>query len=109
MSLTRSWRAALLPVGLIVLVVVRGIPSMFAAPAGATMRDRAAIGLFGATGLPVIVAVTAIGVDKGMITTQTAALLVGVGMLSVLVFPLVAMGLRSRVPRRLPEERQAIA
>lgn len=99
----------LLPVGLIVLVVVRGIPSMFAAPAGATMRDRAAIGLFGATGLPVIVAVTAIGVDKGMITTQTAALLVGIGMLSVLVFPLVAMGLRSRAPRRLPEERQAIA
>ena len=84
----------LLPVMLVVLVIVRGVPSMLAAPEGSTRRDRLSMALLGATALPIIVAVTAIGVDEGILSTATAALLVGAGMLSVLLFPLLVMSIR---------------
>ena len=82
------------PVVLVLLFVVRGLPSMLAAPAGSSRRDRLSIAFLGATGLPIIVAVTAIGVDEGVLRTADAAVLVGAGMLSVLLFPLIAMSLR---------------
>ncbi|WP_214468328.1 cation:proton antiporter [Microbacterium flavescens] len=84
----------LLPVVLVMLLVVRGLPSMLAAPEGATRRDRISVALLGATALPIIVAVTAIGVDEGILSTAASAMLVGAGMLSVLLFPLVAMTIR---------------
>lgn len=84
----------LLPVVLVVLLLVRGLPSTLAAPEGSTTRDRVSVGLLGATGLPIIVAVTAIGVDEGILSSAASALLVGAGMLSVLLFPLIAMGIR---------------
>lgn len=85
---------AAVPIVLLVLFLVRGVPSMMAAPAGSTARDRFTVALLGATGLPIIVAVTAIGIDEGILTSADSAVLVGAGMLSVLVFPLVAMTLR---------------
>ena len=45
-----------------------------------------------ATGLPIIVAVTGIGVESGDLRAGTASALVGAGMLSVLLFPLLALG-----------------
>ncbi|MFB9309532.1 Kef-type K+ transport system membrane component KefB [Agromyces hippuratus] len=84
----------LLPVFLVLLLVVRGLPSLLAAPAGSSRRDLVATALFGATGLPIIVAVTAIGVDNGDLPSGTAAALVGAGMLSVLLFPLIALAIR---------------
>ena len=78
----------LLPVCLVLFIVVRGLPSLLAAPSGSSRRDLAA------TALPIIVAVTAIGVDQGDLTSGTAAALVGAGMLSVLLFPLIALTLR---------------
>lgn len=93
----------LLPVVLVVLFVVRGLPSTLAAPEGSSGRDRLSIALLGATGLPIIVAVTAIGVEDGMLSSAAAALLVGAGMLSVLLFPLVAMGIRGERSVRTTE------
>jgi Kef-type K+ transport system membrane component KefB len=87
---------ALVPTFLVLFIVVRGLPSMLVAPPGSSPRDLAATALFGATGLPIIVAVTAIGVDAGDITSGTAAALVGAGMLSVLLFPLIALAIRKR-------------
>jgi Kef-type K+ transport system membrane component KefB len=84
----------LLPVILVVMLVVRGIPSMLAAPEGSTRRDRLSIALLGTTALPIIVAVTAIGIDERILSTASAALLVGAGMLSVLLLPLAAMSVR---------------
>ena len=52
--------------------------------------------LFSATGLPIIVAVTAIGVREHDLASGTATALVGAGMLSVLLFPLLALTLRRR-------------
>jgi hypothetical protein len=57
-------------------------------------RDRTALGLLAATGLPIIVAVTGIGVDQGMLASDIAAALVGAGMLSVLLYPLIGMTIR---------------
>ncbi|MDR6907551.1 Kef-type K+ transport system membrane component KefB [Agromyces sp. 3263] len=92
------WTMALLVLGVVMLLVVRGLPSLLAAPAGSSRRDLVATAFFGATGLPIIVAVTAIGVDQGDLPSGTAAALVGAGMLSVLAFPLVALTVRGRAP-----------
>jgi Kef-type K+ transport system membrane component KefB len=98
---------ALVPLFLIALLVIRGSAAQFSAPDGATVRDRVALGLLTATGLPIIVAVTAIGVDEKMIETGTAAALVGAGMLSVLFFPVLGMllrGDRDRIAGRRPAD-----
>jgi Kef-type K+ transport system membrane component KefB len=89
----------LIPIFIVALILVRGIPSSFATPPGSSMRDRLATGLFGATGLPIIVAVTAIGVEQGDLTTGTAAALVAAGMCSVLIFPAVGLAIRGRPSR----------
>lgn len=94
---------AMLPLFVVLLLVVRGIPSLLAARPDASRRDRIATALFGSTGLPIIVAVTAIGVDRKELDTGTAAALVGAGMFSVLLFPLIALAIRrtgSRSRRR---------
>ncbi|MFS0895506.1 cation:proton antiporter [Microbacterium sp. 179-I 3D3 NHS] len=85
---------ALVPVFLVAMLVIRGAAAQLSAPRRATVRDRAALGFLAATGLPIIVAVAAIGVDEHMIDSGTAAALVGAGMLSVLLFPLAGMTLR---------------
>jgi flagellin-like protein len=92
------WTMALLGLGVVMLLVIRGLPSLLAAPPGSSRRDLVATAFFGATGLPIIVAVTAIGVDQGDLPSGTAAALVGAGMISVLVFPLVALAVRRRPP-----------
>lgn len=84
----------LVPIVLLVLLLVRGVPSSLAAPAGADLRARSAVGLLGATGLPIIVAVTGIGTAAGLISGQIGTVLVGAGMLSVLLFPLIGMTVR---------------
>ena len=94
------WTLALCAIILVLLLVVRGLPSLLAAPPGSSRRDLVATALFGATGLPIIVAVTAIGVDQDDLSSGTAAALVGAGMLSVLLFPLIALSIRGR--RRMP-------
>ncbi len=86
----------LLPILLVLLLVVRGLPGSIAAPPGSTFADRASLTLFSATGLPIIVAVTSIGVADHDLTSGTATALVGAGMLSVLIFPVVALTLRRR-------------
>jgi hypothetical protein len=62
------------------------------------VADRASLTLFSATGLPIIVAVTGIGVAAHDLTAGTATALVGAGMLSVLIFPVVGLTLRRRSP-----------
>lgn len=91
---------ALVPVALVALLIVRGLPSLLAAPIGSDGRTKTAVALLGATGLPIIVAVTSIGVDQQLISSGLASVLVGAGMLSVLLFPLIGMSLRGdRVTR----------
>ncbi|WP_344370105.1 cation:proton antiporter [Agromyces tropicus] len=95
---------ALLPLFTLLLVVVRGIPSAFLVPRGTTARKRTATGLMAATGLPIIVAVTTIGVEAGDMDSGTASALVGAGLLSLLVFPLVALAIERGDARRPRQE-----
>ncbi|WP_029088335.1 cation:proton antiporter [Brevibacterium album] len=54
------------------------------------VREQAALGLYSATGLPIIVAVTQIAASSDLISTVTASVMVTGGALTVLVFPLLA-------------------
>ena len=94
----------LVPIFVLLLIVVRGLPSGIAAPAGSSLIDRGAVVLLGATGLPIIVAVSNIGVQQGDLTTATAAALVGAGMLTVLLFPLIGLAMHKRTPEHLDSE-----
>ena len=53
-------------------------------------RPTASLALFGATGLPLIVAIVGIGQERGDISDAVGASLIGAGMISVLVYPFVA-------------------
>ncbi len=107
-ALLASPRAlVLVPLLLLALLVIRGTTAQFSAPPGSNTRDRTALGLLAATGLPIIVAVTGIGVDENLLDSATAAALVGAGMLSVLLFPLIGMtvrGERRQVSGRRPAD-----
>lgn len=92
----------LLPVFLLLFLLVRGLPVYALAPPDLVRRDRRALTLFASTALPLVVAITTIGVDDGVLKTEEAAALVGAAMLSVLLFPLA--GLRLRGERRTVEE-----
>lgn len=87
----------LVPVFLLLFLAVRGGPAGLLAPAGLGGRDRAALGLYASTALPLVVVITTIEVEAGHLPSSTAAALVGAGMLSVLVFPLVAQRVRGGV------------
>lgn len=52
--------------------------------------ERMPFALLLATGLPLVVAIAEIGVQGGHMRTDNAAALVGAGMLSVLLFPMLA-------------------
>jgi Kef-type K+ transport system membrane component KefB len=53
-------------------------------------RDSLSVGLFAATGLPIIVAVTSVSVSAGQMTTENASILVGAGAATVLLCPMLA-------------------
>jgi hypothetical protein len=57
------------------------------------------LAFYSATALPIVVTVTTIGVQTDRTTPATATALVGAAMVSVLVYPLVAMVLRRRSAR----------
>jgi Kef-type K+ transport system membrane component KefB len=88
------------PVFLVLLLVVRGLPAMLSSPRGAPAADRCALALFGATGLPIIITVTAIGTEDGVLSAGLATALVTAGLLSVLLFPLLGFWQHRRAAPR---------
>ena len=58
------------------------------------------LALYSATALPLVVAISELGVSTGRMRRDNAAALVGAAMLSVLIFPLVALALRARADAR---------
>jgi Kef-type K+ transport system membrane component KefB len=86
---------ALLPIFLAALLVVRGLPALLYR--GVLDRRRVAVaGLMQATSLPFIVAATAIGLELGLVDAAESAALIGAGLLSVLLFPLLGVTLLRR-------------
>jgi Kef-type K+ transport system membrane component KefB len=82
----------LVPIFLAALLVVRGVPALLYRPLVGARRSVIA-GLLQATSLTFIVAATQIGLVLGVITKATGAALILAGLLSVLIFPVLAFTL----------------
>jgi Kef-type K+ transport system membrane component KefB len=63
-------------------------------------RRTVSLALCGATGLPLIVAIVGIATERGDITAKLGASLIGAGMASVLIYPLVAIRIAGAAPAR---------
>ena len=94
---------ARVPVFVVGLLLVRGVPALVYRSLLGT-RDAIAAGLLQATSLPFIVAATAIGQSLGVITRATAAAFVTAGLISALVFPMLASSLLRSHPGVSAEE-----
>jgi Kef-type K+ transport system membrane component KefB len=84
------------PLFLAALLLVRGLPVLASRTVGLSRAELGAAGLLQATSLPFIVAATTIGLKLDAIQPDNAAALVAAGLVSVIVFPLVALPLLSR-------------
>jgi Kef-type K+ transport system membrane component KefB len=89
------------PIFLLALLAVRGVPAILYRPLVGNRRTVAAA-LLQATSLPFIVVAARIGVSLDLISEANAAALIAAGLLSVLIFPLVALGLL-RQPQERPD------
>lgn len=74
---------------LLLLLVIRGIP-VFLYGDEMDLKERLRFTLYSATGLPIIVIVTEIGISSGLMREERAAALLCAGMLSVVLFPILA-------------------
>ena len=95
----------LLIIFVLLIVAVRGLPVFVSSRlerdrvSGARLfgtRESVRIGLFAATGLPIIVAVTTTAVAAGQMTQANASVLVAGGAVTVLTMPLIATLLGGR-------------
>jgi Kef-type K+ transport system membrane component KefB len=77
----------------LLFLVVRGLPALLFYRHDLPMRGRVQMMLLTATALPLLVALGAIGLESGTMLPENAAALVGAGVLSVVVFPAVAVSL----------------
>ena len=84
---------ARLVVFFVLFLAVRGLPALLFYRHDLPMRGRVQMMLLTATALPLLVALAAIGLDSGTMLPENAAALVGAGVLSVILFPAVAVGL----------------
>ena len=94
------------PVFLVALLLVRGVPALLYRPLVGSRRSIVA-GLLQATSLSFIVAASQIGLELGLITKATGAALIAAGLLSVLIFPLLALTILRRsgvVSTAVPEQ-----
>ena len=80
----------------VLLIVVRGLPSLLVYRRALAPVQRLEMTFITATSLPLLIALAAIGEQDGVMLPATAASLIGAGVLSVLVFPLIAVGLHRR-------------
>jgi Kef-type K+ transport system membrane component KefB len=101
------------PIFLGLMLLARGAPALLVYRHLLTMRERTSLMLLQATALPLLVVITQIGLETERMKPENAAALVGAGMVSVLVFPLVGFKILggateesadAEVPSPAPEE-----
>jgi Kef-type K+ transport system membrane component KefB len=95
--LTNPVALAEVPLFLLALLIVRGLPALLYRRTTGTRHAQAA-GLLQATTLTFIIVATQIGLTTGKITPTAAASLLAAGLLSAALFPAGAQRLLSRVP-----------
>ena len=91
----------MVPIFLVALLVVRGVPALTYRRL-IDWRRTAVAGILQATSLPFIVAATAIGLELGLVDAAESAALIGAGLISVLVFPLLGLTLLRGVATPAP-------
>jgi Kef-type K+ transport system membrane component KefB len=93
---------AMVPVFVVALLLVRGVPALLYRGVLDGRRTLVA-GILQATSLPFIVAATAIGLELGLLDAAESAALIGAGLVSVLVFPLLGLTLLRGAPEAAPD------
>ena len=83
-----------LPLFVMLFLIVRGVPALLLYRREMPLRDRAALGFFCATELPLVVAITTIARSHHDMRVSTASALVGAAIISTLVYPLIGLRLR---------------
>jgi Kef-type K+ transport system membrane component KefB len=86
---------ALVPIFLVALLFVRGAPAILYRPLVGNRRVVVA-GLLQSVSLPFIVAASQIGMELGLLNRATSAALITPGLLSVILFPIMALTLLRR-------------
>ena len=85
----------LVPVFLVALLIVRGVPALIYRPL-LGRREMLAAGLFQATTLTFVVVAAQLGVELGLISGAASAALIAAALLSVLIFPLAGLTILRR-------------
>lgn len=88
---------ARIPLFLGLLLLARGLPALLYRQS-LQGRERLRLALFSSTTLPLVVVITSLGTATGRMQPENAAALIGAGILSVLIFPLLALSISH--PRR---------
>jgi Kef-type K+ transport system membrane component KefB len=89
----------LVPAFAALFLLCRGLPTLLLYRGDLERSELPSLALFSAAALPLVIAITEIGTDTGTMPEQEAVALVGAGMLSVLLFPVLALALRRRAGR----------
>ncbi len=76
---------------LVCMLIVRGVPAFIFYRKTLTYPEQQALAFFSATGLPLIVVITTLGTASGHMLAVNAVSLVGAGVLSVFLFPILGL------------------
>ncbi len=83
-----------LPMFVALFLLIRGLPALLLYRRLLDFRDRVALGVFCATELPLVVAITTLAVQVGDMRESTATALVGAAIISTVAYPLLGLRLR---------------
>ena len=86
---------AKVPLFLVLFLVVRGLPALLYRR-DLPRRDVIALGLLQSAALPLVVVITGIGVATERMRPDNAAALVGAGLLSVVILPIIGLAVHQR-------------
>jgi Kef-type K+ transport system membrane component KefB len=92
--LASGFGVLLVPVVAACFLLVRGVPTALISGHSFAAADRAPLALLAATQLPLVIAITERGVVAGQLPDTVATLMVGAAMVSVFLFPPLALGFR---------------
>jgi Kef-type K+ transport system membrane component KefB len=89
----------LVPMFTLIFLLTRSLPTWAFFRDVLTKAEARSLAVLSATGLPIIVVITTLGVSEHRMKPQNAAALVAAGMLSVLVYPLIGLGLLGKASK----------
>jgi Kef-type K+ transport system membrane component KefB len=84
----------------LLMLIVRGVPELLLYRRALPREELPSLALLASTQLPLVVAITTIGLEDGSMRPETAAALVSAAVLTVLVFPALSLLLLNRPSRR---------